>query len=134
MLPHANETFWYPKPPANDLCPSWMFLPHTYPCSLKLCNLESPHVKLICLPAAGPRPRTSLSVGGRGAFLREGVFESSRKKILKSNHGLQADALCSARDSFPDCSLSLSLCLSLSLSLSLSLPHIYNSKNSEYHF
>jgi hypothetical protein len=27
MSPHANEAFWYSHPSANDLCPSWMFLP-----------------------------------------------------------------------------------------------------------
>lgn len=27
MLPHVNEAFWYPKPSANDLCPSWLIPP-----------------------------------------------------------------------------------------------------------
>jgi hypothetical protein len=41
-------------------------------------------------------------------FLKEGVFESGKKKKNKkqknrpkSNHGVQADSLCSASDSFP---------------------------------
>jgi hypothetical protein len=44
MLPHANVALWYPKPSANDLCPSWIFLAPPHP-----PNYIS-QVKLICLP------------------------------------------------------------------------------------
>lgn len=45
MLPHDNEAFWYPKPPANDLCPSLMLLsPNTQP--PKYRRLESPTGKV----------------------------------------------------------------------------------------
>lgn len=51
MLPHANEAYRHSKPSANGLCPTWMLLPQVL---LHYISLESPQVKVVCLPKANP--------------------------------------------------------------------------------
>jgi len=50
MLPFVNEAFQYPKPSANDFAHPGCFYSHPP----NYINPESPQVKVICLPAAGP--------------------------------------------------------------------------------